>query len=217
MTEAGNKLAGEDLIDELDSEVAEAAEDWLDSGLLWAAFRTVVVVAFVATMGVFAWQELFPGLPETEPAVRVAPAEDKVAPAPAPTPQPYKESYGGSRELVVTAGGHGHFEIRAEVEGADVDFLVDTGASKVFLSARDAENIGLDPELLDYSDRFRTANGTVYGAPVTLRELRIGNLLLHDVEATVTRSRLPISLLGMSFLGRLDGYEVRDGVLILKY
>ena len=61
-----------------------------------------------------------------------------------------------------------------------------------------------------------TANGVARAAPVRLRELRIDQLLVPDVTAAVAEN-LNISLLGQSFLTRLDGYEMRDGVLTLNY
>ena len=70
---------------------------------------------------------------------------------------------------------------------------------------------------LDYSARYQTANGEVMAAPVTLRDMRIGGSGIEDIPATVTRAPLNISLLGMSFLRRLAGYEVRSDGLVLRF
>ena len=59
--------------------------------------------------------------------------------------------------------------------------------------------------------------GEVRGAPVVLREIRIGQFSLFDVPASVNEAPLRVSLLGMSFLGRLNGYQVEDGQLILRW
>ena len=139
-----------------------------------------------------------------------SPATARRAPTARQAPQ-------GSREIMVRMGPRGHFQVGATVNGVPVGFLVDTGASKVILTLDDARRLGFDPALLDFSERYRTANGAVAGAPVTLRELRIGQLSLFDVAASVTRGPLATSLLGMSFLGRLEGYEVREGRLILRW
>lgn len=120
-------------------------------------------------------------------------------------------------ELVIPAGPHGHFMVEAVVDGTPLEFMVDTGASDVVLSPADARRIGLRPENLRFTRRFRTANGEVAGAPVVLRELRLGQQSAYDVEASVHGAPLPVSLLGMSFLGRLRGYEVDDGRLILRW
>jgi aspartyl protease family protein len=107
--------------------------------------------------------------------------------------------------------------IDAEVNGVPISFLVDTGASDVVLTQDDAETLGFQPRSLDFSQRYHTANGIVRAAPVTLRELRIGQFSLYELAAAVNEAPLGISLLGMSFLERLAGYEVDDGRLILRW
>ena len=120
-------------------------------------------------------------------------------------------------EVVVPAGPLGHFLIDADVNGVQVRFLVDTGASSVTLTEADAERIGIPVRALDYSARFETANGQILAAPVTLRDMEIGGAAFVDVNATVTQAPLNVSLLGMSFLNRLSGYEVNREGLILKF
>jgi clan AA aspartic protease (TIGR02281 family) len=128
-----------------------------------------------------------------------------------------EETRDGLLELVIRAGPHGHFVVDAEVDGTPLTFLIDTGASDIVLSQADARQLGLEPRTLDYSRSYQTANGVVRAAPVQLRELRLGQLHLHDLDASVNERPLPVSLLGMSFLGRLQGYEVTDGRLILRW
>ena len=136
-----------------------------------------------------------------------------------------EESYDGDEngdsgegwEYVVEAGSHGHFVIEAVVDGVPLTFLLDTGASEIILTLADARRLGYPPQRLEFSQRFRTANGEVRAAPVRLRELRVGQFSLYDLEASVNEAPLAISLLGMSFLDRLNGYEVKDGRLILRW
>lgn len=123
----------------------------------------------------------------------------------------------GTRELVVRSRTGGHYIVDASVNGASMPFIVDTGASTVFLSADAAREAGIDPDTLDYTQRYRTANGVITAAPVILREVRIGQLSIRDVEASVSRLDKQVSLLGMSFLNRLESYEVRDGRLFLRW
>ena len=118
--------------------------------------------------------------------------------------------------LVYTANEQGHVILDAVVNGASVRMLVDTGASLVTLTREDARAAGIAPSDLVYSHRASTANGTVRMAPVTLRELRIGQLSIYDVPAAVLE-HLNISLLGMSLLTRLQGYEMRDGKLTISW
>jgi aspartyl protease family protein len=120
-------------------------------------------------------------------------------------------------QYVVEAGPQGHFVVEAVVNGAPVTFLVDTGASDIVLTMADARRLGFEPRRLEFSQRFGTANGEVQGAPVRLRELRVGQFSLYDLDASVNAAPLPISLLGMSFLNHLHGYRVEDGRLILEW
>ena len=123
----------------------------------------------------------------------------------------------GGRVLTLRVGAGGHFWVDAEVNGNPVRFVVDTGASSVVLSAEDAERAGLRLSSRDYTALHRTAGGIVKAAPVTLREVSIGALGLRDVEASVNPALTGVSLLGMTFLNRLDGYEVRGDRLMLYW
>ncbi len=118
--------------------------------------------------------------------------------------------------LVFRANAQGHVVVDAYVNGAPVRFLVDTGATMVVLTAKDAAAAGFGRGDLDFTMRTSTANGVARAAPITLRELRIDQLLVGEVAAAVAEN-LNISLLGQSFLTRLGGYEMRDGVLTLSY
>jgi aspartyl protease family protein len=118
--------------------------------------------------------------------------------------------------LVYNANEQGHVIVDAAVNGASVRLLVDTGASLVTLTREDARAAGIGLGELAYTQRASTANGAVRMAPVTLREVRIGQLSLYDVPAAVLE-HLNISLLGMSFLGRLQSYEMRDGKLTISW
>jgi aspartyl protease family protein len=122
--------------------------------------------------------------------------------------------YGNSVSFRSRDGGH--YVVEAHVNGTPVRFMVDTGASDVVLTPSDARRIGIDPNTLDFSRRYSTANGVVAGAPVVLNSLRVGPIELDNVRASVNRAEMAGSLLGMSFLGRLSGYEVRDGVLTFR-
>lgn len=119
-----------------------------------------------------------------------------------------------SNQLILRPSRNGQYAVVAEVDGVDVKFLVDTGASAVVLSAEDAERIGFHASNLDYSQVYHTANGRTRAAPVTLESISIGQLEINDVEASVNEGELGISLLGMTFLRKLDGYQVENGNLI---
>ena len=124
------------------------------------------------------------------------------------------EEAGGA--VSIRAGQHGHFVVEADVDGVALRFLVDTGASDVVLSPSDAERLGFDIKALAYTKSYRTANGIVRGAPVRLGQVRIGPIAIRDVRASVNGAPMKRSLLGMSFLNRLSGYDVSRETLTLR-
>ena len=94
--------------------------------------------------------------------------------------------------------------------------LVDTGASSVVLTGKDAHVIGINPASTDFDVKMATANGVVLVAPVLLKEVAIGDIVVRDVRAVVVpEDRLQVSLLGMTFLSKLSRFEVSGDRLIL--
>jgi aspartyl protease family protein len=143
-----------------------------------------------------------------------APARVLTVSADAPSRNPRDQKI--SNSLVYRADRQGHVSLDAVVNGSSVKFLVDTGATYVALTLADAKAAGFGPGDLVFDAKAATANGLTRAARVTLREIRIGQFSMYEVPAFV-EERLPISLLGQSFQTRLDGYEMRDGVLTLSW
>ena len=115
------------------------------------------------------------------------------------------------------SGSNGHFLATAAINGNKVRVMVDTGASAVALSYEDAEQVGLKPRSLEYTVDIATANGLAKAAPVTLRKVEIDGVRVSDVQGIVLqKGALNGTLLGMSFLSKLRGFSVEDGVLKLK-
>jgi len=111
----------------------------------------------------------------------------------------------------------GHFTARTRVNGTQLFMLVDTGASTVVLKPADAESAGIDTSTLSFTVPVRTANGTGFAAPVRLRSVSIGPIVINDVEALVAKpGTLNESLLGMSFLRRLRSHEFSGEFLTLR-
>jgi aspartyl protease family protein len=109
------------------------------------------------------------------------------------------------------------YRARVEINGARINALVDTGASHVFLTAEDARLLNIDPPASAYTARSQTANGVALNAPTRLREVRVGDIVVYDVEAFVAQpGRSQISLLGMSFLKKLSSFQVSDGQFVMK-
>jgi aspartyl protease family protein len=114
------------------------------------------------------------------------------------------------------ADNSGQFVVNATVNGKGVRFLVDTGASGIALSRRDAERLGFDNSKLDFDTPFSTANGMTRGARITLDAIQVGPLTAHGVRAWVNEGDLDQSLLGMSYLSTLGRVEIRGDTLILE-
>lgn len=151
-------------------------------------------------------------------AATMLPAPVKVETAAGTGPAVLARQAGGqsANTIVYSADARGHVVLNAAINGAPVGMLVDTGASLVTLTPEDARAAGISPGELIYSARVNTANGAARMAPVTLREVRIDQFSVYDVSAAVV-DNLNVSLLGMSFLNRLQGYEMRDGKLTITW
>ncbi|MEL6861124.1 MAG: TIGR02281 family clan AA aspartic protease [Pseudomonadota bacterium] len=121
------------------------------------------------------------------------------------------------RKATISSRPDGHYWTRALVnKKASVEFMVDTGASVVALTYKDAQKMGLRPETLDYRWEIRTAGGTTLGASVMIDSIQINQVKVRNVEAMVLRTDLQQSLLGMSFLRELYSYEFRGNRMIIQ-
>ncbi len=105
--------------------------------------------------------------------------------------------------MILQADSGGHFRTDGHINGARVQFLVDTGATFVSIGRSDARRAGID-----YSAGRRavaqTANGRTGIWLVKIAQLRLGSATLHNVDAAVHDSDLPMALLGMSALSRFE-------------
>lgn len=119
-------------------------------------------------------------------------------------------------EIVLPRGRDGHYYLTAEINGAAVRFVVDTGASDIVLTKADAARIGIDPEALDYLGRAGTANGETRTAFVRLDEVVVGPAVDHNVPAVVNDGDMSQSLLGMGYLQRWGRIEISGGELRLS-
>jgi aspartyl protease family protein len=118
---------------------------------------------------------------------------------------------------VVPQGEDGSYGVVARVNGQRVRFVIDTGATDTVLSPDDARRIGVDTGDLRYVVEAETANGVGYGAPYVAKRFEVGPIALADFKLTVNQAPMSVSLLGMSFLGRLESFHFEDHKLILRW
>lgn len=128
------------------------------------------------------------------------------APAPA--------SSGG--EVRLARAGDSHFYADTQVDGAAIRMMVDSGASIVALTRRDAEAIGIDVDRLPIGGMARTAGGDVPMRTVMLDSVEVQGIEVRDVRAAVIDADMGVSLLGQSFLSRLDAVNVEGDTMTLR-
>jgi len=114
-----------------------------------------------------------------------------------------QSSGSGPASAVLTADGRGHFMTTGTINGASVRFIVDTGASLIALGASDARRMGIDASKGQLG-RSQTANGITVVSYVKLDTVRVGDIVLNNVDASVFQHDMPVALLGMSFLNRME-------------
>ncbi len=149
-------------------------------------------------------------------------ASDGDAPVPS-TPRPPAPHTNRADDIPVTeppatesyrAQRGNQFYVTASVNGNQLHFLVDTGATWVSLTPEDAKTLGFNLSTLNWNVRTRTANGIIENAAVTLGDIRLGRIVEYNVSAVVM-PQSGISLLGMTFLSRLRSWQISNGVLTI--
>ncbi|MDP1568216.1 MAG: TIGR02281 family clan AA aspartic protease [Polaromonas sp.] len=122
---------------------------------------------------------------------------------------------GKGNRIVLNAGSGGHFLTAGQINGRAVQFMVDTGATSVAMSAADAERTGIK-----YKDgqpvRMSTANGITQGYRVKLNSVRVGDVEVYDVDAVVSPQPMPYMLLGNSFLTRFQMLRENEQLILVK-
>jgi aspartyl protease family protein len=119
------------------------------------------------------------------------------------------------KQVVLHAGSGGHFFGTAQLNGVTTPFVVDTGASNVVIGAAQAEQMGLNFRS-GQREMVVTANGYVTSYRVPLNSVRIGDVEVFNVDATVVQAGLPAVLLGNSFLARFQMKQENDQLVLEK-
>lgn len=129
---------------------------------------------------------------------------------------PNQAVIGDGARIEVPSARDGHYHLVVGVNGTPVEFLVDTGASSVVLSDRDARRAGIDVDNLAFTGFANTANGTVRTAEVWVDELALGGASLRNFPVSVNGGQMSFSLLGMDYLETFDRIEISGGQLVLE-
>jgi aspartyl protease family protein len=120
------------------------------------------------------------------------------------------------RAVQIARGQSGEFALQARINGVNAPMVIDTGATSVVLTYETAKAAGLPLELLEYDVDVETAGGHTKAARLTLDRLAIGKLVERSVPALVVpHGQMKTNLLGMSFLDRLESWEVHADRLML--
>jgi len=122
---------------------------------------------------------------------------------------------GQEGEIVLPRAPDGHFYADVTIDGATASMLVDTGATTIALTDEDADAMGIYWDTSAIRPVARGASGAVYGVPVTLETVALGELQAQNVEAMIVPEGLEISLLGQSFLSRIGKVEIDQQRMVL--
>lgn len=136
-------------------------------------------------------------------------------PAPAIAAADWQTPHASAGTVKIYRGWQGHFFTDGDVAGKSLNFLVDTGATTVALSKAQARFVGIDVDHLMYDEQMETASGQIMAARATLPRLRIGDIQLLNVQATVLDTPSDVALLGQSFLSRIDTVSIAGDTMTL--
>ena len=118
-------------------------------------------------------------------------------------------------EAAVPRSRNGHYHLTVEINDVDIKFLVDTGATDLFLTQEDAKRVGINIKNLAYIATAYTANGPVKIAHTKLKKVKLGEFVDLQVNASINGGEMQQSLLGMSYLSNFDKIEISENTLIL--
>jgi len=129
--------------------------------------------------------------------------------------QPKSEPVYG-RKARLKMDNRGHFITNAKMNGRSVEVLVDTGATSVAINKKTARRLGIMLKPSDFKYTVNTANGSTKAATAMIDKIQIGNVTVKNVQAAILDDKaLSSTLLGMSFLGQLRSFEVKNRELLL--
>lgn len=119
-------------------------------------------------------------------------------------------------EVRIRRASDSHFYADTDVQGTQIRMLVDSGASLVALTRRDAEAIGINVDSLPVAGMAQTAGGQIPMRVTMLNRVEVDGIEVRNVEAAVIDADMGVSLLGQSFLAKLDAVNVEGDMMTLR-
>ncbi len=116
---------------------------------------------------------------------------------------------------IISRSNDGHFYLDAIINDRKIKFLIDTGASDLALSKKDALSLKIDLSKLKYTKTYHTANGSIAAAPLLLKKLIIGSKAFYNIEGNIGSGELEISLLGMGLINSFQSFKIDKDMLII--
>lgn len=181
----------------------------LKDTLGWVAVAAALALTVLNFDTLRAWNRQLLGIPDQDTATR--------AMVSGPNGAEVENLARIAGRVELRADANGHYAAQAEVNGRPISLMVDTGASLVVLTYEDAERAGVFVGAGDFNAVSQTANGIARNAVVTLDEVCVESVCVNNVRAMISEpGRLHVSLLGMTYLGRLRRVDIQSGRLTLE-
>ena len=171
-----------------------------------------LLALILVAVGAFALFMPSSGLPDSE-----AQAEDAEGPKAlvVGAPADRKQTAWG-HDVTLPRQSDGHFYANVEVDGRFYHMMIDTGATVVALSARDAEDMGIDWQSEEPNAVAMTAGGPAPALHVEIPMMRVGEFEAKNVSAMVIPGGLDVSLLGQSYLSSIGRVQISGDDMVLS-
>jgi aspartyl protease family protein len=125
------------------------------------------------------------------------------------------QSYAGEA-IELKRNDDGHYWVRVQINGKDVDFLIDSGATTTAINRKTATETGLSVDSGGFPVFINTANGSVKAQRGLAQTLQMGRLKLVDHKVVVSESFGDVNVLGMNFLDSLKSWKVENNIMTLQ-
>ncbi len=178
--------------------------------------KQILALSVAVFLGTLAFLQLFNPAPAPVADAAAAPKAENAPPQQAAAATTVAPPPSG-RKVSIQRSPDSHFRTQVQINGAYIDMLVDSGATSVVLTRADAERAGIMVGgSSDFTAEAQTANGAVRLKPVRLERVEIGGIERRDVQAAILDQQDGTSLLGQSFLSKIDHVSIKGDTMTLE-